>query len=160
MCDKRHRKIFSGPIRIRQPETYHTPSSLPYSAYQYTDLPPPPPVDDITGQTTTPLPRIPPRPYLHERLLAEFLVDLGTVGDVFGALGVVERTERLLEVAGGRRHRGDDGRLGAPAQRVLQQPRQLRLSAQGQRRRRDGQADRGGQWCSVENKPFIARTGG
>ena len=66
-------------------------------------------------------------PYLHERLLAEPLVDLGPVGDVFGPLSVVQRAQSLLQVAGGRRHGGDDGRLGAAAQRVLQQPRQLGL---------------------------------
>jgi hypothetical protein len=32
-----------------------------------------------------------------------------------------------VDVAGGRRDRRDDGRLGSPAQRVLQQTGQLRL---------------------------------
>ena len=39
---------------------------------------------------------------LEEGLFGEFLIDFGSVGDVLGAVGVVERRQRLLEIGSGR----------------------------------------------------------
>ena len=95
-----------------------------------------------------------PEVYLNERPLGELLVDLGFVHDVLGSAGVLQRAQSLLQgqkqhrehetqtqtlsdshrddrtnlqVAGRRRHGGDDGGFGASSQRVLQDPGQLRL---------------------------------
>ena len=54
---------------------------------------------------------------------------LGAVLDGAGAHRVLEGVEALLELAQRRRHRRHDARLRAPAQRVLQQPRQLAVPA-------------------------------
>ena len=67
------------------------------------------------------------RVLLDECALRQLLVDFRFVGDALGAVRVLQRADRLLEVARRRRDGGDDGRFGAAAQRVLQQPRQLAL---------------------------------
>ena len=54
-------------------------------------------------------------------------VDLGHVKDLPGAGGVLQRGEGLLQVDGRGRHRRDDRRLRLAAQRVLQEPGQLRF---------------------------------
>ena len=61
-------------------------------------------------------------------LLIQLLVDLRLVGDVLGAMGVVEGGQSLLKVDGSRGHRRDNGGLSAAPEGVLEQPRQLRLS--------------------------------
>lgn len=93
--------------------------------------------------------------YLDERPLGELLVDFGFVHDVFGSAGVLQRAQSLLhrqnitttvsaklqtsmfylcvdrtnlQVAGRRRHGGNDGGLCPSSQRVLKDSGQLRLS--------------------------------
>ena len=48
--------------------------------------------------------------------------------DSVGLLRVVERREGLVDGEHGRRERGDDHRLAPPAERLLQQPSQLRVA--------------------------------
>ena len=66
--------------------------------------------------------------HLDECFLGESLVDLRSVGDVLGPVGIVQRGEGLLDVAHGGADRGNDGGLGPSSQRVLQDPRQLALT--------------------------------
>ena len=68
------------------------------------------------------------RAHLDECFLGESLVDLRSVGDVLGPVGIVQRGEGLLDVAHGGADRGNDGGLGPSSQRVLQDPRQLALT--------------------------------
>ena len=56
---------------------------------------------------------------LDQVLLAESGVDLWSVEDAPGPVGVVQRGEGLLHVDGGRGHRGDDGGLGSTTERIL-----------------------------------------
>ena len=53
---------------------------------------------------------------LDEGLLGESLVDLWSVGDVLGPVGIVQRGEGLLDVAHGGTDRGNDGGLGPATQ--------------------------------------------
>ena len=64
---------------------------------------------------------------LHEIFFAELGVDLGPVENASGPGGVVQCGEGLLHVDGGGRDGGDDGGLGPPTQRVLEQPGQFGL---------------------------------
>ena len=64
---------------------------------------------------------------LHQIFFTELGVDLGPVEDASGPGGVVEGGEGLLHVDGGGGDGGDDGGLGPPAQRVLEQPGQFGL---------------------------------
>ncbi|KAH9390187.1 hypothetical protein TYRP_007741 [Tyrophagus putrescentiae] len=61
-------------------------------------------------------------------LLAHAKVHLRLVGDLLGALRVLQRTQRVLEVIQARADGGDDGGLGLAAERVLQQTGQLRVA--------------------------------
>ncbi|KAH9390135.1 hypothetical protein TYRP_007684 [Tyrophagus putrescentiae] len=61
-------------------------------------------------------------------LLAHAKVHLRLVGDLLGALRVLQRTQRVLEVVQARADGGDDGGLGLAAERVLQQTGQLRVA--------------------------------
>ena len=65
--------------------------------------------------------------YLDEGFLGESLVNLRSVGDVLGSVGIVQCGQGLLQIAGGWADCGNDGRLGPPTQRVLQNPGQLTL---------------------------------
>ena len=65
--------------------------------------------------------------HLDEGLLGQPLVDFGSVGDVLGPVGIVQRGEGLLEVAGSWADRRYDGGLCTTSQRVLQDPRQFAL---------------------------------
>lgn len=65
---------------------------------------------------------------LQNGFLRHFLVHLRFVLDVFGPVGVLQGAHGLLEVLVTRRHGGDDGRLRSTAERLLQDPRQFRLS--------------------------------
>ena len=56
------------------------------------------------------------------------LVDGGAVDDVLGAVGVAQRGQRFAVVHVRRAHRRNHNRLRVPAQTVLQQPRQHRVS--------------------------------
>ena len=54
--------------------------------------------------------------YLDECFLGESLVDLGSVGDVLGAVGVVQCGEGLLNVTDCRADSGNDGGFGPSTQ--------------------------------------------
>jgi hypothetical protein len=54
--------------------------------------------------------------YFNESLFGEFLVDLGSVGDILGTVGVVQCGHGFFDVAQGRRYGGYDGSLGAATQ--------------------------------------------
>lgn len=68
--------------------------------------------------------------YLNQRLLRQLLVDLWSVGDVLGTVGIVQSGEGLLNVALSRRNGGYDGSLGATTKRVLKDTSQLTLPEQ------------------------------
>ena len=66
--------------------------------------------------------------HFDECFLGEFLIDLRPVGDVLGAVGVVQGAQRFFNVAKSRRDRGNDGGFGPTAQRVLQDASEFALS--------------------------------
>ena len=72
---------------------------------------------------------------LDEGSLGEFLVDLGSVGDVLSAVSVVQGTQSLLYVTDGGRNGRNDRRLGASTERVLKKAGQLALSEEKLRKK-------------------------
>ena len=65
---------------------------------------------------------------LDERLFRELLVDFWPIGDVLCTVCVIQCRQSLLNVALGGGDGGNNGRLGAPTQGVLQDASQFAFS--------------------------------
>ncbi len=76
-------------------------------------------VDDSLASQTHKTPHLPGQ-ILDVGALRQLLIALGAVLDVLGAVRIVDRAQRLLVRRRMRRHGGDDDRLGAAAERLLQ----------------------------------------